>query len=532
MLKLDAGHILELIESGADLPTVAPVMRSLLALPASKSDNAALVEVLRVDATLAARLLREANAPDQYQDEVLDLSTAAGRIARGSLRNLLIATKFTDDSDSSDGELVEHERLRWLWERNLCCSLAARLTAERVAPGRQDDYQTLGLLMHLGLFYVLHHYPAEYGPLIDRWRLEGGVLRDKEEDEFGVDHHIIGQQLARKWRLGVAVEWAARHIADSDAPPVGDLRIDILRFADHVAALFYEQNNITGLERALHFGEVNLALSRDALLGLIQQITLETESRVALLAVQSGRRVPYIELLQRVNRELGAATLSYEQMVRELDAAIRKAEQLAERLEETNRKLRSAVNIDPLTGIHNRRYFEEFLAWNWNRADRYGTTLGCLMGDIDHFKVVNDTYGHLTGDRVLQVVAETLKSRLRNTDVVARYGGEEFVILLPETTPTAVAHIAQKLNNAVREQVISLPTGDLRVTMSIGYAIHPAGGEHTQSAPTDLIREADQNMYHAKHNGRDCIWPPEAKSGQSGKSRKSTKTRSAKPTDG
>jgi len=214
-----------------------------------------------------------------------------------------------------------------------------------------------------------------------------------------------------------------------------------------------------------------------------------------------------VNLLKNINQELGQATISNEQAIRELKSAMLKAEMLAIKLEEANNKLREAANIDPLTQIYNRRFFDEFLIWNFNRAQRYDSTLGCMMIDIDHFKNVNDTYGHLTGDRVLQGVAEALKNCLRNTDIVARYGGEEFVVLLPETHTKSIWLAATKLNQAVGNLTFFLGEKELKVTISVGYVAYTAASMPEISKPADLVRTADEFMYLAKLNGRNRIWP-------------------------
>jgi diguanylate cyclase (GGDEF)-like protein len=188
------------------------------------------------------------------------------------------------------------------------------------------------------------------------------------------------------------------------------------------------------------------------------------------------------------------------------------AEALREKLEDANVKLREVANVDPLTQIYNRRFFEEFLKWNFDRASRYGTNLGCLMVDIDHFKRVNDEYGHLTGDRVLHGVAEILRNNLRSTDVIARYGGEEFVVMLPESTPHAVHFTAGKLHQAVSETSFPTDTGEISITVSIGHCTYNKVRFPEMRSPEELVDLADQHMYQAKKNNRNQIWPPEEES--------------------
>lgn len=167
--------------------------------------------------------------------------------------------------------------------------------------------------------------------------------------------------------------------------------------------------------------------------------------------------------------------------------------------------LRSLVFIDGLTGVANRRRFDEALLSEWRQCRRAGTPLALLMIDIDHFKRYNDHYGHPTGDACLQQVAAVLKAAMqRACDLVARYGGEEFVCLLPGCDQAPALAKAQALQAALAAQGIAheaSPTAAW-VTLSIGVAVaQPQAG----GSPAALVAAADAALYSAKHRGRNCI---------------------------
>ena len=167
--------------------------------------------------------------------------------------------------------------------------------------------------------------------------------------------------------------------------------------------------------------------------------------------------------------------------------------------------LRSLVFIDGLTGVANRRRFDEALLSEWRQCQRAGTPLALLMIDIDHFKRYNDHYGHPTGDACLQQVAAVLKAAMqRACDLVARYGGEEFVCLLPGCDQAPALAKAQALQAALAAQGIAheaSPTAAW-VTLSIGVAVaQPQAG----GSPAALVAAADAALYSAKHRGRNCI---------------------------
>jgi diguanylate cyclase (GGDEF)-like protein len=173
-------------------------------------------------------------------------------------------------------------------------------------------------------------------------------------------------------------------------------------------------------------------------------------------------------------------------------------------------QLSSMVLSDPLTGCLNRRGFEQALTREISRASRAGTELALLVLDLDHFKLVNDTYGHPAGDEVLRTTARLLLQTARVGDIVARVGGEEFAILLPATRAEGALHFAQRLCDIVREHSVSvvLNSQPIRVTTSIGVAsVAPRNTRDSAGDATVLARHADIALYAAKRSGRDQARP-------------------------
>jgi diguanylate cyclase (GGDEF)-like protein len=168
--------------------------------------------------------------------------------------------------------------------------------------------------------------------------------------------------------------------------------------------------------------------------------------------------------------------------------------------------LRHWVYIDGLTGVPNRRHFDERLAAEWGRAVRVGAALSVVLIDVDFFKRYNDRYGHHVGDDCLRQVAATLKAGLKRPgDLVARYGGEEFACLLPETPLAGAMELAQQLGQAIHDQHIAHADSDVGpfVTVSLGVCSKPEDSAATAGA---LVREADAQLYIAKSRGRhQCV---------------------------
>ena len=178
----------------------------------------------------------------------------------------------------------------------------------------------------------------------------------------------------------------------------------------------------------------------------------------------------------------------------------------SERLE-LEARLQRLSQMDGLTGLYNRRFFDQQLQAEWRRLRRIGAPLALLMLDIDHFKAFNDSLGHLAGDDALRQVAGALRDSLqREGDVACRYGGEEFAIILANTGQEGGEHMAERVHELVAELAIAHPGSPAgRLTLSIGLAVaEPV----TQDSPATLIAHSDQALYRAKHEGRNCtrIW--------------------------
>jgi diguanylate cyclase (GGDEF)-like protein len=167
-----------------------------------------------------------------------------------------------------------------------------------------------------------------------------------------------------------------------------------------------------------------------------------------------------------------------------------------------NRRLEMDALTDVLTGLPNRRYLIERLSHDWAMARRSGQPLTCMVLDIDHFKRINDTYGHDVGDRVLERVAEVLRGCIRGTDVVCRYGGEEFVVVGADSDLDSSLRCAERLRHAVETEVAaSFPKLERHVTVSIGVALR----NETTRTPEMLLKAADEALYLAKQTGRNRV---------------------------
>ncbi|WP_050476900.1 diguanylate cyclase [Herbaspirillum rhizosphaerae] len=207
-----------------------------------------------------------------------------------------------------------------------------------------------------------------------------------------------------------------------------------------------------------------------------------------------------IELIARIRYH----SRSYNNQLQR-DAAYRALRESQQQLQKTNFELQRLTNTDGLTGIANRRYFDDYLNAEWKRAKRVQQEISLLIIDVDNFKLYNDNYGHVAGDQVLKSVARAMEaSAVRSSDLSARFGGEEFTVILPSTDDAGAIAAGEKL----REMVEALHIGHAHsttgewLTVSVGVATMIPKDEQTQS---DLIRLADKRLYKAKQQGKNRV---------------------------
>jgi diguanylate cyclase len=240
---------------------------------------------------------------------------------------------------------------------------------------------------------------------------------------------------------------------------------------------------------------------------------------MAMIGAAAGKASNYSQNLVNVSQQLGAeaddsavraivedlvqATKEMQQNNQTLEARLSASKQEIDQLQEHLDVARTESLTDPLTGLANRKSFDENFARAIEEARANGDYLSLLMTDIDRFKTFNDTYGHLTGDQVLRLVAMSVKQNIKGQDIAARYGGEEFAVVLPNTVLRSAITVADHIRRAVMaKDLMKRSTGESlgRVTISIGVAML-----RPDDTPQSLIERADGCLYTAKRSGRNRV---------------------------
>lgn len=245
---------------------------------------------------------------------------------------------------------------------------------------------------------------------------------------------------------------------------------------------------------------MNMDIARKSSLSCLRQIVENQLAPVVVLTEHTSEEMALQSLQKGAVCYLPKGSLSGGELVDTIDYAMKKWKATLRSRAHQN-ELERLANVDSLTGLLNRRATLRNLKESIARARRYGEKLCVLLLDIDHFKQINDKYGHMAGDGALRKVAALLKRRLRDADVAGRYGGDEFLIILPHTEMPSAIHPAERIRKAIEALHMKDTNGNAyRMTASLGVAAYEAGDNRTS-----IIHRVDNRLYEAKRSGRNRV---------------------------
>jgi len=259
------------------------------------------------------------------------------------------------------------------------------------------------------------------------------------------------------------------------------------------------------IQNALDKGRIDLVLMDNQMPGKsgmewLAEIAERQLAPVVMLTGSGTEEVAVQALQEGAIGYLSKNNLSQEKLVDTIDAALDKWTRLRQARADRE-ELERLANFDPLTGLYNRQAILGKLHELINHAKRYKEDFSLSMLDIDHFKKVNDRYGHLTGDEVLEKIASLIYRNMRDTDIVGRYGGEEFIIILPQADSSAAMVVAERIRNIIENAEMKDSAGNVfAITVSLGLSIWEQGED-----AYSLISRADEALYNAKENGRNRV---------------------------
>ena len=480
-----------MIERLDNLPTLPGV--ALRIIEAVKNENASVNElgkILSLDPPLSGKILGLINSAFYALPvKVTSVSHAVKLMGLNIVKKVALSFSLLRMVKANKEEEFNYPKF---WTDSVIVAVVCRLLAKNIIPRMAEDAFTLGLLHDIGRLSLNQSMPKQYNLVIKESNNTLCEYYEAEKQILGFTHMEVGEVLIKKWGLPQFFyePVLVHHLPDrieSLANPVSILS-QILFLATQVAEFF------TGKKKSLSLGAMKSYLSRWGLDRKIQPDTLIEEAHLHireisdLFEIQLEDESAYLELIEEAHREL----------IQISDRFLQEFLEQQKRME----SLKEEVMRDGMTDLYNYKSFHFFLDKEYNRAKRYRLPLTLVIADIDHFKSVNDTFGHSAGDEMLRLLSRTLNTSLRNSDIIARHGGEEFGILLPETTVTDSLIAIERCRLIVESLVLEYEGKLIKVTMSFGLAFFQPESELSKA---DWVNQADKALYEAKHRGRNRI---------------------------
>ena len=493
--------IIKLIENNLQLPSPPAIAVNIL--NAVKKDEApltALGDVIAKDPALTAKMLKIANSGMFYpKGNITNIQRAMVALGTDVIKNIALSFVITSDYQNNKGSGFN---MVHFWRQSVAAAVSAELLARELKQQSENIFVT-ALLKDIGILVLSQEKGNIYNRLISDVA-DNGLLAKAEHKLFGFDHSQVGYALLSHWQIAENIcEPILYHTNPDQAPAESQQNASILFYAGQIASLCLDYGATTTAPALHEQLEKRFGMSQQQTYNLLDESANKTNEIIDFFEIESDDLVPYSALLQQANAELTRINLSKEQMVLELNVARVKSERMARQLQESNARLRELVYRDGLTGLYNHRYFHESFDKELARSRRYHSSLSLILFDLDHFKTVNDRYGHPAGDVVLMNVAKAVCSAVRPCDIVARYGGDEFAIILPETGAEGARVFASRLRRCVEGIATHHQDQVIYVTMSAGLTTTTP--ETLEVTKDELILATDQALLLSKSSGRNQV---------------------------
>ncbi|SPD71867.1 conserved hypothetical protein [uncultured Desulfobacterium sp.] len=487
-----------------DIKVPSPPSIAMNLLKAVKNDASTYKEIAGIissDPALTAKTLKIANSPFYGLSRKIDsIERAISVLGVTALKN--IALSFTI-SQGFSGRSSARFDFNYFWKRAITAAIGAELTAAMIGK-RSDDTFVTGLLQDIGILILYYCLAHEYAAVIAEKKTTGLPISQLEKEMFGFDHQELGSEILKEWGLPETISIPIYyHHHEKNIPEQWESQSQVLFLSNKISSLYhgaYSSKNIRTIRPIL---QTRYGVSQEDCDNLIDAVANKAAGVISLFEVEAGELKPFSEILQEANEELGKLNLSYEQLLIEYKEAKQRAEHLANDLKEANDKLRELSIKDGLTGLYNHRHFQDLFDTELHRSKRYKTPLTLMMIDLDHFKGINDAFGHPVGDKVLQSIAKEMMECVRATDIVARYGGEEFAIIMPGTGSKNAAITGERLRKAIEKMEIAAGGLIIKTTVSIGVATYTP--EEKECVKSLILNAADKALYSSKKAGRNKL---------------------------
>jgi len=451
-----------------------------------------LARLIELDVALSVQIVRMSNsALYSPASEITTVERALTTLGLRSVRLLALS--------SSLRMLIPQEGVfdtSEIRQRMIVNGTLARRFAEILCRPQQDEAFLAGLLTGLGPVVMATKYPDLSDDLFNAGATWPDAERERALLGFSIDDITVN--LTRSWGLPSMISDAIERRSTTPDENSSGL-VTSLHLAMLCERMLCGESPAEDLLRLTELAEAELGWSVDETSDWLIEAEPVVAETASLMQFQFPQAQAYTELLME-------ATRGMQQLTMEANTVIVESARKLEALSKQNVELKQEAETDALTGLPNRGSFDHMLLRRIEATKILGPqqhTLGVLMIDLDHFKAVNDTYGHAAGDEVLRRVGTILDKQTRGEDMPARYGGEEFVVLLAQANDFEIGVVADRLRGTIEAAEIELPDGSLLpITASVGGALF---GEIESESAESLLERADRRLYQSKQDGRNRV---------------------------
>jgi diguanylate cyclase (GGDEF)-like protein len=481
--------ISEVINSIDKLPTLPGVAIKILDTVQDKNSGLKeLADILSNDPPLSAEVLRLINSPYYgLNSRITSVNHAVNLLGATTVKNLALSFSVVKCFHSDNGEGFDYTQF---WKDSLFSAVTMKLLMGKIDRQLADDAFFLGLLHDIGVLTLNQCMHDQYSLVLAEIDKNQSAYQDAENLVLGFTHMDIGSLLVKKWGLPDSFIRSIEHHHNPARLKTAQSETTLLTQCLHMTSLLVEFVNKS--DKAFYLGLMEHYAKEYGLEDhfqlepVLEEVGRLTEAVYPIFEIKMESETGYIEMIEAARKELINLSSDFLSRLIEQD----------KRIEVLNER----ATHDGLTKLTNYQRFQEVLDEEMYRAKRYKMPLTLLMLDLDHFKKINDTFGHLAGDYILREVAELLQKSMRKSDTAARYGGEEFAVLLPETPQEGAFILAERLREKLATTEFTYGEQTVFATMSVGIAAY---SPKVDSSNADLIKKADRALYRAKESGRN-----------------------------
>ena len=485
----DAVDFGTLLGKSKKLPTLPGIAIKILeAVQKERPDLKEIGEILATDPPLSAEVLKLINSPFfGLTRKVTSVFHAVSMLGMNVVKNMALSFALVKNFSSNDQADFDYPGF---WKYSLTTAIAARMIAEKVNGEMSEDAFFLGLLHDMGLLALARCLPDQYQLVAQEAETGNCSTYQAENQVLGFDHMAVGRHLVRSWGLPSKFfePIGCHHCPERLETSENDVLAlaQILNLATLYADMSQTEKTASCLAVIDHFTQAygyTQALDVDQ---LAVAISKETQQFFPYFEIDFDDDASYLTTIELARAELINISGDF------IDQLVAQQRQID--------TLRRQATHDGMTQLMNYQYFQETLSREIARSRRSRSPLTLVMADIDHFKAVNDTYGHPAGDHAIKTVATCLTDNLRETDHIARYGGEEFALILYNIAPEEALSVAERVRQNISEIAMEHDGQSFNITMSFGLASLAEDAHDRES----LLSCADKALYEAKAAGRNC----------------------------